>query len=392
MGILVLDPTEDSRVPFLRGILTRSLRVAGLSFAEAYTISNAVRNRLGSDAEISTDELTDLVASMLEEAGHEDVLYAYLTGPQIRPAMIVHDREGRNQAFSRAHLARSLERCGLPPEECDDISLAVEHQLASTDQDEINSQEIAQITYTYLCDREPKEIARRYLVWLEFFSSDKPQILLLGGTTGAGKSTFGAAVAHRLGIVRTQSTDMLREVMRVMPGSEHNEVLNASSFAAWKALDGKPEPTTPHKEVIAGFMMQATTVAVAIEGVMRRAEREQIALILEGVHVYPALQRRLEDTLDAIVVPAILSVPKKKRLKRQLQGRGQDVPTRRAKRYLEHFDAIWQLQTFLIDEAERLGVTVIPSVEDEETLGLFMETISECLAKHFTGKPADVFA
>src|SRR5690606_15983451 len=58
VGIKVIDPSEDSRVPFLRGILTRSLCQAGMRFSEAYTIANEVRNKLSSRSEISTEELT----------------------------------------------------------------------------------------------------------------------------------------------------------------------------------------------------------------------------------------------------------------------------------------------------------------------------------------------
>ena len=35
MGITVIDPAENTRVPFLRGILTRSLQDVGLPFKKA---------------------------------------------------------------------------------------------------------------------------------------------------------------------------------------------------------------------------------------------------------------------------------------------------------------------------------------------------------------------
>ena len=38
----VVDPTDNTRVPFLRGILTRSLQDAGLSFADAYEVASRI--------------------------------------------------------------------------------------------------------------------------------------------------------------------------------------------------------------------------------------------------------------------------------------------------------------------------------------------------------------
>ena len=392
MGIQVIDPSENSRVPFLRGILTRSLRTAGLSFSDAYDIANKVRDRLDSSTDIRTKELTELVAKVLKKEGYEAFVERYRTGPQLRFSTMVRSRDGREAPFSQAHLARSLERCALPLETCYGIASSVEKRLVGSGRSEVTSRELAKITYEHLRKRDQDEVARRYLVWREFFESQQPLVVLLGGTTGSGKSTISAEVAHRLGIVRTQSTDMLREVMRVMLPQRLLPALHASSFVAWQTLPSTEEcPVSFDQHFLEGYLTQARSVGVAVEGVLRRAEREQLALILEGVHIFPALQHQLAASSSAIVVPGILAVPKRNQLRRQLKGRGLTVSTRRAERYLEHFEAIWELQAFLLAEAERHGIAIIPNVGELETVRLFMETISESLAEHFSGKPEAVF-
>ena len=50
--IWIIDPADKTRVPFLRGILTRSLTEAGLSFDEAYRTSSEIRQLLD-DAGVS---------------------------------------------------------------------------------------------------------------------------------------------------------------------------------------------------------------------------------------------------------------------------------------------------------------------------------------------------
>ena len=44
--LLVEDPGEHTQVPFLRGILTRSLQDSGLPFDEAYNLASEVRREL----------------------------------------------------------------------------------------------------------------------------------------------------------------------------------------------------------------------------------------------------------------------------------------------------------------------------------------------------------
>jgi 2-phosphoglycerate kinase len=129
---------------------------------------------------------------------------------------------------------------------------------------------------------------------------------------------------------------------------------------------------------------------VAIAGVIRRAETERVSLILEGIHVYPGIQEHLEPTADAIIVPIVLAVLKKKQLKKQLKGRGHQVTTRRAERYLDHFDDIWHLQTLLLNEADRHDIPIIPNVKPEETIQLVMDTIVDRLSSEFEGEISNV--
>jgi 2-phosphoglycerate kinase len=47
-----------------------------------------------------------------------------------------------------------------------------------------------------------------------------PLVVLVGGATGTGKSTVATEVAHRLGITRVTSTDVVRQTMRAFFSNE----------------------------------------------------------------------------------------------------------------------------------------------------------------------------
>ena len=393
MGITVIDPVENTQVPFLRGILTRSLQDVGLSFKKAYEIANEIRKNLNSDAEITRDDLTDQVIVLLEEKEHLDVLERYKKSPHTRIPIQIIDRDGQPQPFSKGLLSQSLEICAFPADERYSIAAGIEQQLLNNDTKQQTSTELAELTYRYLQDNEPPEMAQRYLVWTEYARSGRPLILLIGGTTGVGKSTTSSEIAHRLNIVRTQSTDMLREVMRLMIPERLLPSLHVSSFNAWETLPSRDEKAaTFDTHFVEGYLTQAREVAVGIDGVIQRAEREQISLILEGVHVHPTLQQRLMHQTNAIVIPFILAVLKRKQLRKQLKGRGQQVASRRSERYLGHFDEIWEMQSFLLGEADRHQIPIIPNVNQEETIRLVMETIADYLAREYTGTPETIFA
>ena len=381
---IVIDPADGTRIPFLRGVLSRSLFEAGVPFKQAYKIATQLRNELEELGEITTHALRERVAERLRGGVPEEVVEAYLKAGGPADTIWVHDEEGQANPFSRFQHQRCLESCGLANDEAYTATRAVYEALIARGTHEIRSEELRRLTHHCLRTQLGEEQARRYQVWVEFSRSGRPLVLLIGGTTGCGKSTIATEVAHRLGIVRTQSTDMLREAMRMMVPERLLPALHTSSFSAWTTL---PASQVVHEETEAliadGYLAQAELLAVPCEAVIQRALREGVSLILEGVHVHPLLLGRIGRESDAIVVPIMLSVRKEKRLRRRIRGRRKEAPLRAFEVQLEHFDAIWQLQSFLLSEADRAHVPIIDNSDKETTVKLVVDAIIDILSRHF---------
>ena len=392
--IFVEDREEDTRVPFLRGILIRSLQDAGLPFNDAYELATEIRNDLDDSPLITTHDLRQRVIDLLKDRSGQDVINRY--GKQKKPFGIqVEQRDGQVTPFSRVEYQHCLENIGLTSEEAMEVVTTVHKHLVDRRIEEMTSRHLGELTYRYL--RQSSElgaaVAHRWLVWRDFIKSGKPLIFLIGGTAGCGKSTTATMLASRLDIVRTQSTDMLREVMRIMMPEQLIPVLHTSSFTAWTALPGQPEATqeVPDTLLINGYRSQADLLAVAIEAVIQRALREQVSLILEGVHIHPAFMEKVEKNNEAIVIPIMLGVLKRKHLQRRIHGRGTDAPQRRGDRYLKHFDEIWRLQSHLLSEADLANIPIVANSHRDKVFREIMLITIETLAKEFNNTPQDVF-
>jgi 2-phosphoglycerate kinase len=394
--ILIEDREDSTRVPFLRGILIRSLQNSGLSFDSAHGLATEIRDDLDSSPVITSDELRQRVIKLLKtRSDGKDVLYRYEN--QKSPfALQVEQRDGQVTQFSKLEYQHGLENIGLSGDEAMDIVALVYKHLLDRRIEKLTSRRLSELTYRYL--RQSSElgpaVAQRWLVWRNFVNSGKPIIFLIGGTAGCGKSTVATMLANRLDIVRTQSTDMLREVMRIMMPEQLMPALHTSSFTAWKTLPGEPDDLdhVPETLLVNGYRSQADLLAVAIEAVTQRALRERVSLILEGVHIHPAIEDKLSKHDDAIVIPIMLGVLKRKQLQRRISGRGADVPQRRASRYLKHFDEIWRLQSYLLSEADRANKPIVINDDRDKVFREIMRITIETLAEDFTASPQAVFA
>ena len=394
--ILIEDPDENTQVPFLRGILTRSLQNAGLAFEEAYNVASDIRRDLDDEALITTRELRDRVIKHLKATCSAKVVERYESQGAAATATRVEHADGRVTTFSADLHRRRLETIGLTHEESFGVIAKIQQYLADKQLSSTTSQHIAHLSYRYL-HQTPElgpAVAHRWLVWIDFLRSGRPLILLIGGTSGCGKSTIATALANQLDIVRTQSTDMLREVMRTMISKRLLPVLHQSSFSAWEALPLQEGRMTEDQELLVadGFLAQVDLLSVASEAVIERALRERVSLIFEGVHIHQSMVDRIPQDTDALIAPIMLAVLKRKDLKERIKGRGTRAPERRSERYLQHFDEIWRLQSFLLSEADRTKTPIIVNADRDKVVREIMRTVIDMLSKDFSLTAEQVFS
>ena len=231
------------------------------------------------------------VSRLLQDEGDEEVLEQYCL-PAVAPSRIlVISLSGTVQAhFRAAGMQGILQSSGMRAEKAEQTTALIYDQLIATGISSITTSELGYLTYLCLQQEVGKKAAKRYLVWSEFQRSSRPLALLICGTVGTGKSTIATEIAHLLEITRIQSTDMLREVMRMMIPKRLLPVLHSSSFSAWKSLPVQGDNDRDHDQMIAeGYRSQVELLAVPCEAVLQRAVEECVPIILEGVHAHPDL-------------------------------------------------------------------------------------------------------
>ena len=394
MAKTLVEDLDETRIPFLRGILIRSLQDAGLAFDEASHIASEIRNELSKTALISTVDLNHMVIERLASLGKENAVYRYEN--RNSPLTVeVEQQCGRINPFSRLKFRNSLETIGLNFRESDDVVQMLQEHLTNKSIKTIKSRNLAMLIYRYLrqSSKLGPAVAHRWLVWHDFINSGRELIFLIGGTAGCGKSSTANMLTNRLEIVRSQSTDMLREVMRTMIPEQLMPVLHQSSFTAWKGLPGrkKTKGGVPEALLVQGYRSQADLLSLAIEAVVDRATREHVSLVLEGVHVHPAFMEKLQTETDAVVIPVMLGLLKRKHLQQRIKDRSTNVPDRGAEHYLQYFDEIWRLQTYLLSEADRANIHIAVNENRDKIFSEIMRFTIATLAENFDSTPEKVF-
>ena len=386
--VIIREPGGD-RVPFLRGILVQSLLSAGLSFKDAYDTAQAVRKGLANDAVITTAELRARVAKQLEKDFSPAFRHDYEAETERQQKVIVRSDRG-DSPFSVGILTRSLEACVIESQPANEVAQRVLEALQKRGQSEIEPPELRRLIYHSLKEHCSKEAANYYLSRRQFETSGEPLIILVGGATGTGKSTISSELAYRLDVVRTQSTDMMREIIRSYLAPHVVPTLGYSSFDAWRGLpgmearDGQGNTDNP---VIAGFLAQYANVSSALEATIARALKERHDIIIDGVHVLPMELDLAKARETAVVVPVMLAVTTRQQLANQLSWRKRDQPDRGSSRYLEKLDAIWELQSFLLNLADKAQIPIIANWTIEDTVHEVVLEVNRRISERYPPDP-----
>ena len=125
---LVIYSKRDGHVPFFRGILVKSLVNIGISFDDAYELANVVRDELREVPSISTDDLVDRVAGLIENRFGVELRerFELMHGQNAR--ILVHNEQS-SECFSLGVLRHSLRACAIPKDTAAAGAIRVEEIL-----------------------------------------------------------------------------------------------------------------------------------------------------------------------------------------------------------------------------------------------------------------------
>ena len=277
------------------------------------------------------------------------------------PETIVFHK-GHGLPYSKGLTAQALSATGLPPERSFELARMVERRLAERGLVEIEVAELRAVCEDVLGDEEGPAAVRRFQDWRRLDRLERPLVVMIGGTTGVGKSTLATMLAARLGITRVIATDVIRQVLRAFFTHEAMPSVHSSAFAAGG---------------VAGYRRQAGRVATGIQAIVERAADEAKPVVVEGVHVVPgSFEGGVRER--CVLVQALLVVDDAELHRGHFSHRRGSRPP---ERYLASFGQIRELQDHLVACAREEGVAVIDNQNADEALavlmGLVLDAVSE---------------
>jgi 2-phosphoglycerate kinase len=280
------------------------------------------------------------------------------TGASQRETIVV--RKGHGLPYSKGIMAQALSATALSQERSFELARLIERRLAERGAAQIDVAALDALAEEVLLEQEGQLAAERYRGWRRLDRLDRPVVVLLGGTTGVGKSTLATMLAARLGVNRVIATDVIRQVLRAFFTVEAMPTVHSSAFEAGG---------------IAGYRDQAERVGTAIAAIVERAADEAEPVVVEGVHVVPGgVDPRVRDR--CVLVEALLVVDDPDLHRGHFSLRPGARPS---ERYLASFDDIRRLQDHLCACAEAEGVPVVDNETVDRSLARLMELVLDAV-------------
>ena len=257
-------------------------------------------------------------------------------------------------------MAQALSATALSQERAFELARLIEARLAERAHGEINVAALHVLAEEVLLAEEGGIAAGRYRRWRRLDRLDRPLVVLIGGTTGVGKSTLASMLAARLGVNRVIATDVVRQVLRAFFTLEAMPTVHHSAFEAGG---------------ITGYRDQAERVGTGIAAIVERAANEGKPVVVEGVHVVPGgVHPRVRERCVLVEALVVVQDPDLHRAHFSLRP-----GTRPAERYLTHFEDIRRLQDHLWERARSEKVVIIDNENVDVALARLMELVLDAV-------------
>jgi 2-phosphoglycerate kinase len=269
-------------------------------------------------------------------------------------------RKGRGLPYSKGLMAQALSATALSQGRAFELAREIERRLAERGAAEIDVAALHALAEDVLRAQEGEAAVRRYRRWRRLDRLERPLVVLIGGTTGVGKSTLATMLASRLGITRVIATDVIRQVLRAFFTAEAMPTVHHSAFEAGG---------------VAGYRDQAERVGTGIAAIVERAADEAKPMVVEGVHVVPGgVHPRVRERCVLVEALVVVDDPELHRAHFSMRP-----GSRPAERYLAGFDDIRRLQDHLWARARSEGVAIIDNESVDGTLSRLMELVLDAV-------------
>lgn len=280
--------------------------------------------------------------------------------------------------YSKGLMAQALMATGVSPERAYAVAAALERMLSEAGTKTVTLAGLREAACVTLGTTEGEGLIARFVQRERLSHFECPLVILIGGTTGVGKSTLATQVAHRLGITRVVGTDTVRQVMRAFFAPELMPAIHYSSFAA---ADAGRVPVPGDADLTrAGFIEQTKSVAVGLNAIVRRAVEEAQTTIIEGVHVVPGFLATV-DYRDALILQFILKVDDADAHRSHFYAREwQTDGIRPLRRYIRSFSQIRSVQKYILARAAQYDVPVVDNVSIDLTVKAVMGEILQAVS------------
>jgi 2-phosphoglycerate kinase len=278
--------------------------------------------------------------------------------------------------YSKGLMARALIATGVPADRAYQLARRVEVDLAERRESTVDLERLRGLARENLGDEEGERAVTQLQRLAELQSLEVPIIVLIGGSTGTGKSTVAAEVAHRLGITRVASTDFIRQTMRAFFSREFMPTIHYSSFEAGEAVD---EDVTGDPTVV-GFVDQCRHVCVGVEAAIHRSLTEGWSMVMEGVHLVPGLLP--PEVEGALIVQVVVEIADPDVHRMHFHVRDASTGGIRAMdKYLEKLEDIRRIQTYVVARARREDVPVVENANVDRTIDQVIELVMRAAAR-----------
>jgi len=295
--------------------------------------------------------------------------------------IIISDKKG-GLPFSKGILASSISVTGLDIITAHKIALEIQDYFLKNKIYSLSLGELRSLAFSFIKDKVSLEYAERYLLWQSVGKLEKPIIILIGGSTGVGKSTIATILANRLNITRVASTDVVREVMRASVSEKLIRSFKGSSYNVYKNLAFPPSGIEP---VILGFREQVLAVSVGIKAIIERNILEKSDTIIEGAHVVPGYLNLSEYLSKAVIQQIVISVPDKNIHKEHFTKRTVETQgSRPMDRYIKHLDEIMMIQDYIEKLAKEKNIRIIENYNLDNVVNRILELIFQRVKSEFS--------